>query len=207
MARLGCLLTDFALSSRRSTSMKQLLPRSNLYPNRSCQSLVEYRSPERCPDHLLRAARPAAVFARLVHGDRQIVPALVMSSRSARGAARHPIPAGLSCDFDVIQNPKLPRLRCEILRDLRPARTLRKFGRDLFSVDDALQMILRNLGESVQVCELVSKGVVGSIEPIPPSPALARAPVDTERGADGVPEFVGAQFVLLGKDLDTLRKS
>src|ERR1051325_6347722 len=136
-ARLGCLLTDFVLSSRRSTSMNQLLPRSSLDPNRSCEPLFGYRSPERCPDHLLRASRPAAVFARFVHRNRQIVAALVMPSRGARGAARHPIPAGLPPDFDVIQNPKLARLRREILRDLGPACALSKFGRALFSVDHA----------------------------------------------------------------------
>src|SRR5215469_15837988 len=100
-AWLGCLLTYCVLSTRRSACINELLPRSNLDPNRSCESLFWYRPPKRRPDHLLGTSRPAAVFLRFVHGDRQIIAALVVTCSRARRATCHPIPADLPRHSDV----------------------------------------------------------------------------------------------------------
>ena len=110
-----------------------------------------------------------------------------------------PISADLPRDSDIIQNPELPRLRSEILRDLGPQRTCQKFRRSLFPRDHSTQMILRNLWQAVQIRELVTKRVVGSVKPIPPSAALSGSPVDTERSADRVPEFVRPNSSCFGK--------
>src|SRR5260370_36749426 len=72
--------------------------------------LMSYWAAKRFPDHLLGAARPAAISARIGNRNREIVAARVPSSQRARWAMRPPVPASLASMGVVVVHAKLAAL-------------------------------------------------------------------------------------------------
>src|SRR5260370_4005171 len=63
--------------------------------------LMSYWAAKRFPDHLLGAARPAAISARIGNRNREIVPAHAPSSQRARWATAPPVPAARASGREI----------------------------------------------------------------------------------------------------------
>src|SRR5207249_5126126 len=102
-------------ASRQGQSLPSLVARfttSHAHLLRRLISLLRrpycwLRAAYRCSDHLLGAARPADVLARVLDRDREIVPAAVVAAFGARRASRHVVAPDLAeLRADVVQNPE-----------------------------------------------------------------------------------------------------
>src|SRR5579885_2614285 len=92
--RLGCLYPVPPRSRRGSVFIPQT-PSEIQRGSRSCRPPFADRPPHRRPDHLFTASRPATVLARLLHRDREVIAAFVVSRGGTGRAPRHPVPADL----------------------------------------------------------------------------------------------------------------
>src|SRR5215467_10426993 len=118
-------------------------------------------------NHLLSAASPTFVKARILNEDGQVIRAAVVAQLCAGRAATDIIPAHFSYFADMIQNPELrssypaPPLHSRV--GLQSSLTPR--DRHFFAADESLQFTFGQFAQTVEVSHLRFQRVIGPIEP------------------------------------------
>src|SRR5215468_3751049 len=169
----------------KSASRKpvQIMVSMKLLKNSYCLPLF-WNWPAHCiSDHLLGAARPADVLARLLDGNRQVVPASVPIARRARGTTPNPIAPDLPLHVNVVEDPKFAGWRREVtLGCLGPLGVLDKLVRQSLAGDETPELRRRDPLNPAQIRQLIGERVVGAVEPEAPATAFPRAAMHSQRG-------------------------
>src|SRR5260370_20726780 len=157
--------------------------------------LMSYWAAKRFPDHLLGAARPAAISARIGNRNREIVAARVPSSQRARWATRPPVPASLASVRDVVDDAKLAAIGV-VGRQLMLGVRL-QFFRHGQPLHEAGHLQFCDPFQPAQVIHLSFQRVVGTVKPV----ALSRAAMHAQRPADSIAELIRLEPILARNEI------
>jgi hypothetical protein len=80
---------------------------------------------------------------------------------------------------------------------------LNELSRDLLASDELLQFLVSHFAEPPEVSQLVGECVVRIVKPEPPAAAFFCTPMNAERCADRVAEFIGTDLILTRKDFNS----